>query len=91
MSFSYDASAKNSICTNCICGLAKHGIFINSIDELKKWMSSVDVNIGRGILEDIGFSECFYGNEIDDIFRSRFHIKNENCQAIQGENYDFSH
>lgn len=62
-----DPTTKELLCTGCVAALEKHGVIVTSVRELLDWMSKDGKAVE--ILEAIGFSECYFRNEVDELYR----------------------
>jgi hypothetical protein len=69
MAFSYDAGAKEVLCSHCVAELAMRGVFVHNVDELLRWMETEKPDVVLATLEKVGFRCCFYSNEVDGLFR----------------------
>ena len=71
MNYSHDAEAKTSICTDCLRSLHANGVMVYETDDLISWMTANDNTAKRKvqILKSVGFTECHYGNDVDDTYR----------------------
>jgi len=69
----YLAKEKEDICTDCLKKLrdkevALKGRTILTVDELIEWINEEGLEAVK-ILEEIGFSECYYVNDVDAAVR----------------------
>lgn len=74
MDYSNDARTKEDLCSYCNRKLVESGVIVFDGNELTQWMSK-EWHEGRGKeakskLSDLGFSECFYDNEVDRTFKT---------------------
>lgn len=69
--YSNDAGSKEIICSSCVANMAEHGVILHNVEELKVWMSTEAPEKVIATLDKAGFSVCFYGNEIDELYESR--------------------
>jgi len=69
--YSNDAGSKEIICSECVASLARRGVIVGSVEELKVWMTQEEPAKVVSLLQEVGFSVCRYGNDVDDLFESR--------------------
>ena len=76
MAFSYYAVTKEEICSGCAVNLAKLGIFVRNREELLTWMRGNPAGIVLAVLHSVGFSKCYYQNEVDEVFEALEKVAN---------------
>lgn len=72
MSYGEFDNAKTDICASCAAALALQGVVCRNVTEFNQWLNEVDIDRGKKILKEVGFSKCFYDNETDEIYHRRF-------------------
>lgn len=65
----YDARCKQDICTNCLKDLRDVGAMVLDVPELMAWIASDPYLADK--LKRVGYSKCFYENEVDDAVAKR--------------------
>lgn len=66
------AETKVSLCTDCMKSLHAFGVMVYDGEDLMAWMKGDDNTCARKlqILRDVGFSKCFYGNDVDTAYEA---------------------
>ena len=62
----FNAKSKAKICSDCVANLAEHDVIVHDWVELVDWVEDTKQSEVEKVLEDVGFSFCCYGNEVDD-------------------------
>lgn len=62
----WETEPKTVLCTSCAVRLAKKGHYITCVDELLEWMRKTPNAVE--ILDSIGFKQCYYKNDVDDLY-----------------------
>lgn len=70
-SYSPDAETKGEICGPCVADLARLGHIFGTVDELLEWVKTVDPQRLAVVLATVGYSKCFYLNEVDKAIEER--------------------
>lgn len=65
------AGTKDEICGYCTANMAEHGVILHNVEEFKKWLTETPKEDVERILTAVGFSRCFYPNEVDVIIHKR--------------------
>jgi len=61
-----NATTKEMICSTCAVNLAERGVFVHNVHELIAWIKTSDTEHVRKVLSEVGFSFCYYQNDVDD-------------------------
>ena len=61
----FSENHKTQLCEICLKDLREIGLHILTIDELKNWIKAQDISALPEKLKSIGYTECYYDNEID--------------------------
>jgi len=70
--YSNDAGSKEILCSECVTNLARRDVIVGSVEELKVWMTQEESAKVVPLLQEVGFRKCYYANEIDVLFESRW-------------------
>jgi hypothetical protein len=68
LSYSNDATTKETLCSGCAVNLAQKGVFVHGVTELKTWMIEEHPRVVVSALDSVGFSPCLYPNEVDALY-----------------------
>ncbi len=81
MSYSYDSLTKERICSYCVASLAKQGVIVQDVDELKEWIKETPKETVREVLKNAGYQRCFFENDVDELIEKKG-IKIENDRIV---------
>jgi len=67
----YDSRTKETICSDCLKALRDKGIHIITVEELINWIEKNPIEIVKETMKNLGFRECYYYNEVDELMREK--------------------
>ncbi len=67
LAYSSEPETKETICSCCVAEMAKQGIIIPDVNALKQWIKDNPKKEVARILKSVGYHQCYYGNEVDDL------------------------
>lgn len=68
---------KTQVCSDCAIQATKKGIDCSSNKTLLEWIAQADKEKLPEILKELGYSECYYENEIDSAIAEKLGIGGE--------------
>jgi hypothetical protein len=69
--YSECSTTKEEICTDCLKLLRDNNINVLDVGEFIEWIEKQDkINLAI-ILSKIGYSKCFYGNDVDKLISEK--------------------
>ena len=69
----YDSmpDSKTELCVSCALNITeKAGVRIATPEDLMDWMKSNDPEVVISVLDSIGFSKCYYSNDVDTLYEA---------------------
>ena len=88
----FESETKEDICTDCLEECKKLKLNIENIEDLKKYIKETDYKSLKETLIKLGYSFCYYGNDIDDLVIMQFQPSGmdfeEYVKRIDKYNYD---
>lgn len=67
--YSENSRTKEEICTDCLMSLRSANINVLSVDEFIEWVEKTDLIELSAKLIEIGYSKCFYTNDVDEAIK----------------------